>query len=247
MNLAIDIGNSKIKAGNFEGSRLVQHVICKPKEFIKLQALSGRLSGKTPSYAIVSSVTDYPPGLITFLKKNYNLIKLTQKTPLPFRNEYKSPRTLGKDRLAVIAAAHHFFPRKNALVINAGTCITTDFISSKGVYKGGSISPGMEMRFKALHTFTARLPLITPDITFNDLEGKTTRESILSGVQRGIAEELNGIIHDYSIRYKDLQIIITGGWHEWLEKQIKFKIISEPFLTLKGLNVILTFCLTRDK
>ncbi len=246
MNLAIDIGNTTIKAGKFQGARLVKQLICKPDDFNKLNMLTDKKSAGN-GYAIVSAVRDYPAGLIAWLKKRYKLVFLKGGTPLPFKSEYKTPQTLGPDRIAGIAAAHHLYAGKNSLVINAGTCITIDFISGKGVYKGGSISPGVEMRFKALHTFTARLPLITPDKTFGDLKGKTTRESILSGVQRGVIEELNGIVEAYSARYKEMQVIVTGGWHEWLKKQMRRKIISEPFLTLQGLNVILTFCLSQEK
>ncbi|HXB11561.1 MAG TPA: type III pantothenate kinase [Bacteroidia bacterium] len=243
MNLVIDIGNSRVKAGVFADNRLVANITYETfsiKSFELFTKKHTRIKD-----AIVCTVTDYPAGLIAFLKKNFNLIELSEKTILPFSNNYKTPKTLGKDRLAVIAGAQHLLPGKNALVINAGTCITYDFIDNKGVYQGGSISPGLEMRFKALHTFTGRLPLIEADSTYKELVGKTTKDSILSGVQQGIVKEIEGIVEAYKKRLKGLQIILTGGWHKWLKNQLGSKIISEPYLTLTGLNVILMLCQTQ--
>ncbi len=225
----------------------MKSVICQPGHYNKLQELTSAKYDKEPGYAIISTVTGYPPRLIKILRERYKVLKLTESTPLPFRNAYKTSKTLGKDRLAGIAAAYRRYPAMNVLVINAGTCLTIDFMNSKGVYQGGSISPGLEMRFKALHNFTARLPLIEPDMHYNELKGNSTRDSILSGVQGGIVEEVNGIINRYSARYGNLQIMLTGGWHEWLKKHLNHKIITEPFLTLHGLNVILRFCLADQK
>ena len=245
MNLVIDIGNSRIKAGVFAHGKLLQSIAF---ESFSLKSLQTFLK-KYPAIknAILCMVTDYPTGLITFLKKNFHLIELSEKTPLPFRNNYKTPKTLGKDRLAAVAGAQYLFPKKNLLVINAGTCITYDFIDSKGVYQGGSISPGPELRFKALHTFTGRLPLIETNPKFIELVGRTTEQSILSGVQQGIQREIEGIIQAYKNKYTGLHLVLSGGWHNWLKKELKGKIISEAFLTLTGLNVILTFCQAQPK
>ncbi len=243
MNLVIDIGNSRVKAGVFAGNRLVSSIAYESFNIKAFQLFVKKYTAI--KNAIVCTVTDYPTGLMTFLKRNFKLIELSDKAPLPFRNNYKTPKTLGKDRLAVVAGAQHLLPGKNALVINAGTCITYDFIDGKGVYQGGSISPGLEMRFKALHTFTGRLPLIEADSTFKEFVGKTTKESILSGVQQGVVKEIEGITEAYKKRFKGLQVILSGGWHNWLKNQLGNKIISEPYLTLTGLNVILMLCQTQ--
>jgi len=240
MNLTIDIGNSRIKAAVFNNERLVAN--CTVQSAKELYAFIKKYSGiKT---AIVSSTTDYPAGFTSLFGKKIKLTELSEKTPLPFSNAYKTPKTLGKDRIAAIAGAWHILPKKNILVVNAGTCITYDFIHKNGVYHGGAISPGLDIRFKALHTFTGRLPLIGADTTFTQLTGKTTEESILTGVQQGMTEEIQGFIRAYSKKYSGLQVIITGGSHSWLKTRLSGKIISEPFLTLKGLNVLLPFNIT---
>jgi type III pantothenate kinase len=243
MNLVIDIGNTRIKAGVFKTNRLIDNVIIEKESLKNLQSFCKKHVGI--KNAIVSSTTDYPAGLLVFLKKNFRVIELSDKTPLPFKNGYKTPKTLGKDRLAVVAGAWSIFPKKTSLVINAGTCITYDLIDNKGVYQGGAISPGIDMRFKALNTFTGRLPLIKPN-PFKELVGKTTEESILTGVQQGMVNEIEGFINEYKKAYKGLQILLTGGSLPWLKTRLKSKIISEPLLALTGLNVILTLCLKRD-
>jgi|SRR6185312_1434947 len=243
MNLTIDIGNTRIKAAVFNGSRLISSCAV-----TTLKQLSGFIK-KYPAIntAIVSSTTNYPAGFKALFGKKIKLIELSEKTPLPFSNEYKTPKTLGKDRIAAVTGAWHICPNNNIIVVNAGTCITYDFIDKKGVYHGGAISPGLAMRFKALHTFTGRLPLIKRNTTFAQLTGKTTEESILTGVQQGMAEEIQGFIQAYSKKYSGLQVIITGGSHQWLVTRLSGKIISEPFLTLKGLNVLLPFHLKGEK
>lgn len=239
MNLVIDIGNTRTKAGIFKGPKLIETYIIQHDILKALRSFAGDHSGI--KNAILSTTVDYSPALRSFLKKNFAFTELSEKTPLPFRNAYKTPATLGKDRLASVAGAWKMFHGKPVLVINAGTCITYDTIDSKGTYYGGAISPGLEMRFKALHTFTDRLPLVDIDPGFNELTGTNTRESILSGVQKGMTEEIQGFINAYKKQYKNLHVMLTGGSMNWLKMRLAGKIISEPFLTLKGLNVILTF------
>lgn len=245
MNLTIDIGNTRIKAGIFNGTALKAHCIIPSHSVKALQAFIKTYPG-TKS-AIISSTIDYPKGLKASIGKKIKIIEVSAKILLPFKNTYKTPETLGKDRIATVAGAQQMLPRKNLLVINAGTCITYDLIDSKGIYLGGSISPGLDMRFKALHTFTGRLPLIKADNKFTNLTGKTTKESMLAGVQMGMTEEVQGIINAYKKRYSNLDTVLTGGSLEWLEKTLKGKIIIEPFLTLKGLNVLLSLNLKGEK
>jgi type III pantothenate kinase len=241
MNLAIDIGNTRIKAAVFDGTMLLKNCIIENAPLKELQSFINNYP--KINNAIICSVTDYPKGFLPFLKKKFKLVELSNKTPLPFRNTYKTHETLGKDRIAGVAGAQFLLPQKKILVINAGTCITYDFIDGKGAYYGGAISPGLNMRFSALHTFTSKLPLIKADSKFNKLTGVTTKESILTGVQMGLIEEVNGFINMYKKKYPGLHIILTGGSSHWLSTELKNKIILEPLLTLTGLNVILALCL----
>lgn len=245
MNLTIDIGNTRIKAGVFNGTVLKAHCIISSHSVKGLRNFVKKYPGI--KHAIISSTIDYPKGLKSVFGKKIKVIEVSAKTLLPFKNTYKTPETLGKDRLASVAGAQQMLPGKNTLVINAGTCVTYDFIDSKGTYYGGSISPGLDMRFKALHTFTGRLPLLKANKKFKNLIGKTTRESMLAGVQTGMAEEVQGIITAYKKRYTNLQVVLTGGSLDFLKNTLKEKIITEPFLTLKGLNVILSLNLKGKK
>jgi type III pantothenate kinase len=241
MYLTIDIGNSRVKTALFKGSKISHPTIHENFNLAVLQSVA--VKGIT--HVIVCSVRDYPAEWKNFLKANFRLTELTDKTPVPIKNTYATPATLGKDRLSCAVASHAMFPHKNVLCINAGTCITYDFTDSKGVYHGGAISPGLNMRFKALHTFTGRLPLIEPDSTFKTLVGKTTKQSILSGVQQGMVREIEGIINVYKKAHNGLQIVVTGGSLPWLKKHLTGKINFEPFFTLKGLNVILALSVTQ--
>jgi type III pantothenate kinase len=243
MNLTIDIGNSRVKTAVFKGTAISKATVHENFDLKKLKAVAH----KGIQNVIVCTVKDYPAEWKTFLKKNFNFIELSDKTPVPIKNNYATPATLGKDRLASAVAANSILPGKNVLAINAGTCITYDFVDSKGVYHGGSISPGVEMRFKALHTFTGRLPLVETEEKISALVGKTTKQSILSGVQQGILKEIEGVIGEYKKSFNNLQILITGGSSPWLKKHLAVKINMEPFLTLKGLNVILAFSHTQQK
>jgi type III pantothenate kinase len=187
--------------------------------------------------AIISDVADKKSGADAF-KKIPRVIYLSKKTLLPFINKYKTPSTLGTDRLALVAGAMKYFLGKNVLVVSMGTCITYDFINSRREYLGGSISPGMEMRLQSLHTFTARLPLVKPK-QLKTVTGRTTDESILTGVMHGIRHEVEGFISQYRKLYPSLQVILTGGDASLFARQIKSSIFAVPELSLNGLNEIL--------
>lgn len=238
MNLAIDIGNSRVKTGLFVKGKLVQNTIYDSFNLSTVQSIFS----ETPEIerSILCSVKKYPVALKRFLSSHSQFVELTSQIPVPIKVAYKTPLTLGMDRLAAICGAYSINKKGNLLVINAGTCITFDFMDSKKIYRGGSISPGLAMRYKALHTFTGSLPLVVPDMKFKKLIGTTTTEAIKSGVQSGILNEIDGIIREYQSKYKDLTIILTGGSMPWLLKSLKSKIKAEPFLVLTGLNVILS-------
>jgi type III pantothenate kinase len=238
MNLTIDIGNTRVKTGIFQNGKIIKSLTHESFTVATVKNIFRETDGIKNS--ILCSVKRYPVEIKRFLADNSRFIELTPKTPVPVKIGYKTPQTLGMDRLAAICGAYKLTKGKNTLVINAGTCITYDILDSKGVYKGGSISPGLDMRYVALHTFTGRLPLIKPDMNFKKLTGTTTDEAIRSGVQIGMLKEVQGIIGEYKSKYMGLTIILTGGNMEWLLKSLKTKIKAEPYLVLTGLNVILS-------
>jgi len=235
--LIIDFGNTLTKAAIFENGKVIALIKVPNLTTDNLDVLS---SGMAISNAITSSVIDIPEDVAAYLDSQFDHISLDHTTPVPITNLYKTPETLGKDRLSMVVAAASIFSGKNCLVIGAGTCITYDFIDFKGQYHGGSISPGIKMRFRALHTFTGKLPLISP---LEDVEiiGSTTETSILSGVLIGSVAEIEAIIDKYQWLYDDLQVILSGGDMNYFKERLKNRIFAAENLVLTGLNVILDF------
>ena len=244
MNLVIDIGNTLTKTAIFNGKELSSF---SSYEKFSVDALKG-LFEKNPSIknVILSSVIDHEKELNEFLKSTSNFIELTHQTKTPLENLYQSSETLGKDRLASAVGANFLFSNQNILAVDAGTCIKYDFVNDKNQYLGGSISPGIDMRFKALHKFTDKLPQLTYQ-DFDKLTGASTEESILSGVMNGVVEEVKGIIHRYEQQYPDIKVVFTGGYLKFFERIFnirsneKSNIFADSFLVLKGLNVILNY------
>ena len=240
MRLALDIGNSRAKVGIFDADGSLVHIADVGTGFE--DTLLEMLARYDVTAAVMASVAD--PGrsskLADLLRKKVPLLTLDQETPLPIRVAYKSAATLGVDRIAAAVAAHAMFPERPALVIQAGTCLVTDFITRDGIYKGGSISPGINMRFAALQHFTSRLPLAesTPPPHFI---GDTTATSIQSGVFYGIIDEINGTIARYNEQFGDVAVVLTGGQKNLLEKSIKNTIFAVQNLVLTGLYKILIF------
>jgi type III pantothenate kinase len=236
--LIIDLGNTLQKLAVFEGKEIVYK-----ETFQKLppETLTGFIEKHGPFRGIIqSSVVIHTRELEELLSRAGKFILLTDQTPLPVKNNYETPKTLGKDRIAAVTGAWSLFPGRNSLVIDAGTCITYDLVTGNGEYLGGGISPGIRMRFKALHTFTGKLPLIEPD-EYNDLIGKSTRESILSGVYNGVIGEITELVKLYREKYENLNVLITGGDHDFLHNKLKISIFAAPELVLLGLNEILDY------
>ena len=238
MNLVVDIGNTFIKVAQFEQGN------CRKIERFKDQRLFLKYVSSISSAenVIVSSVRD-----ISFTNEVVNLfpdyLLLTTKTHLPIINAYKTPETLGNDRIANAVSAFTAFPNQNTLTIDVGTCVKFDFITSNNEYLGGSISPGLKMRFNALHTLTDNLPLID-DVEINQLIGTDTTSSIQVGVYQGIIAEITNMISQYEKKYDKLNIILTGGdlcWFLNVEMSQKNSIFVDEFHTLKGLNTILNY------
>lgn len=239
MNLVIDAGNTSVKTAVFQNNRLIEKQIF-TKEKFSVEFEKTRKKYPEIRNSIVSSVTFDELNMISEVKKVFQVMEFNNSTPVPFENKYASPETLGKDRIALVASAVNSFAQKNVLIIDAGTCITYDLKTSEEKYLGGAISPGLSMRFKSLHKFTANLPLVTPKPEA-DLIGDTTENSILSGIINGIKMELKGTIESYSSQFEDLTVIFTGGDSQILSIPLKNSIFANSNFLLEGLNFILEF------
>ena len=238
MNFVIDIGNTLTKLALFQGREMVAFTSFEGVDVQHIRQFCQQ--NQVISNAIISTVKDYPVELDTFLSQQYKVVFFIHDTPIPVSNKYLTPETLGKDRLAGVIGARQLMPTTDVLVIDAGTAITYDLITAEGEYLGGSISPGIAIRYKALHTFTGRLPLI--DYYGNTpLIGNDTGSAIQSGVLNGVLAEMEGIIGSYRLMYPGLKIIVTGGDHNYFDKRLKIKTFAAPNLVLEGLNLILNF------
>jgi len=191
-------------------------------------------------HSIISSVVNNQKDLYSILKHRTQLIEFNDNILLPIKNHYRTPETLGKDRIAAVVGASSLYPGNDLLIIDAGTCITFDFINANKEYFGGAISPGINLRFKSLHNFTGNLPLIQPIVKTN-LIGDSTENSILSGVINGIREEVDGIINRYKSSFPGLKVIFTGGDIKYFDKYLKNNIFAVDNLVLKGLKDILHY------
>ncbi len=241
MKLVVDIGNSFTKLAVFKGEEIIDFQTIKKPE---IKVLSKLLSDFPQiSSSIISSVGAHDPQLTNILEEKGTTIELTNNTPVPFINRYGTPQTLGKDRIAIASAATMLHPNQNTLIIDIGTCVTYDIILSSREYLGGGISPGLEMRFKSLHNFTHRLPLINlPDANSNiSMVGNSTKTSILSGVIVGLRAEVEHTINQYKKTYSPLITIISGGDYKYFEKLVKSNIFATPNIVVWGLKNILDF------
>jgi type III pantothenate kinase len=236
MQLVIDIGNTRVKAALFQQNNLIQYFVFKnTDELLKTNIIEKH----TVEHCIISSVVDGLDAFTKQLKQQTSVLVYTIQTPTPLKNCYESPNTLGSDRLAAAVAGNFLFPNKNVLVIDAGTCIKYNFINSENEYVGGAISPGLQMRFKSLNSFTSRLPLLEVDENFNTLIATNSNDNILCGVELGAVAEINSFIDQYKQLYPDINVLLSGGDVNFFEKRLKKPIFAEPYLILKGLNSIL--------
>lgn len=239
MNLVIDIGNTLVKMAVFQ-----EDVVIKKKTSLKQNFFKNleELDQGYPNieHVLIASVSKTPSKWLLKLQEDYKTFVLNQELPQVFSNAYATPKTLGNDRIALVSAASKLYPSQNVLVIDVGTCITFDLINSQNQYLGGAISPGLQMRYRALNTFTENLPLLEPQEEVN-LIGNTTINSMHSGVIFGIISEIDGVISMYKSQYKDLTIILTGGDSLFLCKRLKNSIFANSNFLLEGLNYILEF------
>lgn len=237
MYLAIDQGNTSIKLALANKSQLLRTWKQEPGEAMDLVQFA---TDNNVVSAIYSSVSGKEmPEPVKLLEHHLPLVRFGPETPIPLRNDYDTPLTLGYDRLADAVAAWKLFPGDNSLVIDMGTCINYEFVSSEGAYKGGAISPGMRMRFRSMHDYTGKLPLIDERFMQQGLTGADTLTSMLSGVMNGILLEADGVIEQYRLTYGKMNVILTGGDADYFGKYLKNKTFAQPDLVLLGLLEIL--------
>lgn len=235
MNLVIDIGNFRTKLAFFEGDDLLYEDSFRYWDTTKVYKHL-----KSNSKIMISKVSDRHDRNLDLLAQRFQVQYLSNKTKLPIVLDYKTPDSLGIDRIALVVAANKLFPNQHSLVIDAGTCITYDFIDKEGVYRGGQISPGLQMRLNAMHSYTANLPQLTVQDSFEPI-GKSTLECMMSGALLGTINELEGFIKSYNSTFGKINICITGGDTQFFVLNMKTEILAFPFLVLQGLNEILNF------
>jgi len=237
MNLIVDIGNSSTKLAVYKGRKKIS--VSRITE-LSCAELEKELSGYKFKRAVISSVREMPPFIADLLFANISFVHLlSYKSKLPVILEYETPETLGTDRIAAVAGAFDLFPQSEVLVIDAGTAITYDFLSGN-LFKGGNISPGLSMRFKALHKFTGKLPLVSPENSYTS-PGQNTADAIAAGVIDGVTYEINEYIRTFEKKHKNSKIILTGGDSGYFRDKIDPGFTYLPDIVLDGLNYILNY------
>ncbi len=237
MNLAIDIGNTFVKTGVFDGDKLVATAVYKRFSIKVIESLAYNHSIRN---VILSTVRRPNKKMESYIEKNFLFIKLTERTSLPIKNLYQTPETLGKDRLAAVVGAKRLFLSDNCLVVDAGTCITFDIINKAGEYLGGNISPGINMRLKAMHTYTANLPVVKRE-NHDLFYGVNTETALLNGGQLGAILETKAFIGLCEEHFGEIKVIFTGGDAKYLADKLKTRIFVRQNLVLEGLNKILNY------
>ncbi|WP_010135291.1 type III pantothenate kinase [Ochrovirga pacifica] len=238
MHLIIDEGNTRIKLAIFYKKKL-QEIVQTTSELCEIR-LNELLERYTINGAILSSVTDQTLTVFNKLPIAQKVI-LTSETPVPFTNAYKTPKTLGVDRIALVMAACQQYSQNNTLVIDAGTCVTYDFIDKDAIYMGGAIAPGLQMRFSAMHQYTQKLPALDVPKEKVSFIGQSTKECLESGVVNGMVFEMEGAIQQYQQQFGKVNVILTGGDANFLCKQLKNSIFVNQNFLLEGLNEVLTY------
>jgi type III pantothenate kinase len=233
MNVVIDSGNTQFKVGLFSGYDCVQVA-----SFTSLATATVWVNEQQPENVLVSSVKTPATEILAGISASKK-VALTPALALPIQVNYTTPHTLGADRLAAACGAAHLFPGEDCLVIDAGSCITYDFVDRKATFRGGAIAPGLQMRFAAMHHFTARLPSLQSWQAPVPLTGNSTEACMQSGVVNGMVEEINGFIARYKAVHGNLRIVLCGGDALFFENSCNPPIFVAPNLVLSGLNRIL--------
>ena len=236
MNIILDIGNTTAKVSSFSNGKFLEQ---RRIQFQNWAELDVELRAAGVENILLSSVRHVDEEWLKILRADAKVLVFDSNTPVPLKNNYKTPETLGADRLANAVAVSVLYPESDVLVVDFGTCIKYDLVSREPAYEGGAISPGMDMRFRALHNFTDKLPLITYSAE-PALIGRTTEESIRSGVINGIVAEVSQTIKLYQRQFPELKVVATGGDQEFFDNFFKNSIFAHHFLTALGLHEILT-------
>jgi type III pantothenate kinase len=244
MILAIDVGNTRVKAAVFEGSTTLEGF------FFFKEDLSENIQNilkkyKEVTHLVISSVSDIDKKSFLAFESLVKIHFVSHNDSFPFTNTYKTPQTLGVDRMVLAAGATLQFPNQNRLVIDAGTCVTYDFIDKSNNYLGGAISLGLQLRYAALHNFTAKLPLLELESPEHFI-GNSTSKSIHSGVVNGLIYEIEGFIEQYKVLHPNFIIILTGGDTVFLAKRLKNTIFANSNFLLESLNQIFQYKIKND-
>lgn len=237
--LCIDWGNTRVKAAIFADDKLMATHSYAEHEL--KEAIGQLIATHKPVAAIVSSVAGNDSDVMMTIRENVqHVLKLDNNTSLPIMNAYSSPESLGGDRLAIAAGAQAAFPDSNVLAISLGTCITYNFVQKNKAFRGGAISPGLQMRLRAMKDYTDRLPEVALDGEVV-LLGYDTDTSIRSGAVNGMAAEIDGMVAAFAERYTEFNAVLTGGDAPFFGNKLKCKIFADPDLLMKGLNLILKY------
>jgi type III pantothenate kinase len=244
MILTIDVGNTNVKVAVFKQFNIVEKFVFQKNNF---QNNFQIIFKKHPNHtkAVLASVSKLDEKDIAWLKNQIDVIEINADSIFPFKNEYITPNTLGIDRRVLASGAVLQYPNQQVLIIDAGTCITYDFISNKNEYLGGAISPGLRLRYQALHDYTAKLPLLENNLPENFI-GNSTNQSIHSGVVNGLCYEIEGFISEFSVKKEQFTIILTGGDANFLANRLKSTIFADENFLLKSLHQLYTYSLQND-
>lgn len=244
MLLAVDSGNTKIKAAVFEGSvMLAKYISDKTEPLVFFEKILKQHPEITSS--VLSNVGNHDADAVNFLKSTTHFTEVNRETHFPFANKYATPETLGIDRMVLSAGATLAYPAQNRLVIDAGTCVTYDFTDAGGNYLGGAISPGLQLRYRAMHTFTAKLPLLSREMP-GPYIGDTTASSMHSGAVNGLLYEIEGFVSRYEKDYGSVTVILTGGDADFLAKRLKNTIFANPNFLLESLGLLYQYITEND-
>ncbi|HQV34697.1 MAG TPA: type III pantothenate kinase [Flavobacterium sp.] len=244
MLLAIDVGNTRIKGAVYERNTLINQFVFSS---VEVKNNIENILEKNPKITdlIVSSVGNENSIVFNSFSERISIHFVSHQDIFPFQNKYATPTTLGIDRMVLASGATLLFPKKNKLVIDAGTCVTYDFIDDENRYWGGAISPGLRLRYESLHQFTAKLPLLTLEEPLNFI-GNSTNQSIHSGVVNGLIHEIDGFIEQYKNKNENFTIILTGGDAEFLAKRLKNTIFANSNFLLESLNQFFQYKINND-
>ena len=244
MILTLDVGNTNVKVAVFKQFNLIDKFIFQKNNF---QNNFQIIFEKYPNHSkvVMSSVSMLDKNDKVWLKKRKEIFEINAESEFPFINKYITPKTLGTDRQVLASGAVLQYPNQNVLIIDAGTCVTYDFVTNQKEYLGGAISPGLRLRYKTLNDYTSKLPFLENEMPENFI-GNSTNWSIHSGVVNGLCYEIEGFISEFSVNYKQLTIILTGGDAIFLANRLKNTIFADENFLLRSLQQLYTYSLQND-